>query len=352
VLEDRMLHYYEAPHVGQLGTIKLTNAQIARQNGKDTEEEAEFRHAFMILEPKRRDSSSLVRHVLCAESDQERDEWVNALMQHVGTTLPLSAIPSPAQGIAPARTGSRKGKAPLDNSLQAVSYEDTVPADTPVLGTTLTNGESPSSPTRAESLSSASSQYPPISGPVGGGPIQNLAAWGNKSMPSPTTMSREHKKRSMFGFMSRSSEDNATPYKAGRSRSPSKQNGRPTRPVFGLPLQEAAELCAPEGIDICLPAPVYRCIEYLEAKNASSEEGIFRLSGSSTVIKGLKERFNTEGDVKLVEGPYYDVHAVASLLKLYLRELPESLLTRDLHLDFLRVLGMFHIDTTPLPSKC
>jgi RalA-binding protein 1 len=85
---------------------------------------------------------------------------------------------------------------------------------------------------------------------------------------------------------------------------------------------------------------VYRSIEYLRAKNASSEEGIFRLSGSNIVIKALKERFNTEGDVKLLEGQYYDIHAVASLLKLYLRELPASILTREHHLEFLKGLDV------------
>jgi RalA-binding protein 1 len=67
------------------------------------------------------------------------------------------------------------------------------------------------------------------------------------------------------------------------------------------------------------------------------EEGIFRLSGSNLLIKQLRERFNTEGDINLVnDEQYYDIHAVASLLKLYLRELPTTILTRDLHNDFLR----------------
>lgn len=41
-----------------------------------------------------------------------------------------------------------------------------------------------------------------------------------------------------------------------------------------------------------LPAIVFRTIQYLEAKKADQEEGIYRLSGSSAVIKGLKDRFN------------------------------------------------------------
>jgi RalA-binding protein 1 len=84
----------------------------------------------------------------------------------------------------------------------------------------------------------------------------------------------------------------------------------------------------------------YRCIEYLQAKGAASEEGIFRLSGSNVVIKALKERFNTEGDVDfLSDDNYYDVHAVASLFKQYLRELPTTVLTLELQYDFRRVPG-------------
>ncbi|KAG8689075.1 hypothetical protein FRC09_012593, partial [Ceratobasidium sp. 395] len=47
------------------------------------------------------------------------------------------------------------------------------------------------------------------------------------------------------------------------------------------------------------------------------------------------------GDVNLVESEeYWDPHAVAGLLKSYLRELPSSILTRDLHLLFLAVIDL------------
>lgn len=110
-----------------------------------------------------------------------------------------------------------------------------------------------------------------------------------------------------------------------------------------------------------LPAIVFRAIQYLEAKRADQEEGIYRLSGSSAVIKSLKDRFNagefvlivvcsdgiptllfpqTEGDIDLLASDeYWDPHAIAGLLKSFLRELPASILTRDLHLKFLAVIG-------------
>lgn len=60
------------------------------------------------------------------------------------------------------------------------------------------------------------------------------------------------------------------------------------RAVFGVPLEESLDVAQIAG----LPAIVFRCIQYLENKKADQEEGIYRLSGSSAVIKALKDRFN------------------------------------------------------------
>jgi RalA-binding protein 1 len=60
------------------------------------------------------------------------------------------------------------------------------------------------------------------------------------------------------------------------------------RAVFGVTLDEAYDVAEIDN----LPAIVHRCIQYLEAKKAEQEEGIYRLSGSTAVIKSLKDRFN------------------------------------------------------------
>lgn len=60
------------------------------------------------------------------------------------------------------------------------------------------------------------------------------------------------------------------------------------RAVFGVPLDESLDVAQIAS----LPAIVFRCIQYLESKQAEQEEGIYRLSGSSAVIKSLKDRFN------------------------------------------------------------
>ena len=46
----------------------------------------------------------------------------------------------------------------------------------------------------------------------------------------------------------------------------------------------------------------------------------------------------SEPDVNLLDD-YHDVHAVAGLLKLYLRELPNNILTSERREDFLKVTG-------------
>jgi RalA-binding protein 1 len=184
-----------------------------------------------------------------------------------------------------------------------------------------------------------------ISAPKNATIIQDTGAWGNKQTslaPVPDDKIKQ-KKRSFFGFGSkpRSSGDmqeNSSDSSTNLLSQMSYEQHGPIRAVFGAPLAEAVRYNHPVDADIELPAVVYRCIEYLDARNAAAEEGIFRLSGSNVVIKSLRERFNVEGDVNLVtDDQYYDIHAVASLLKLYLRELPTTILTRELHLDFLAV---------------
>lgn len=87
-----------------LGSIALTSAQIGRQQSQEKNQDASnegkegstdpnsYRHAFLILEPKKgqtvvdakKNPNNVLRHVLCAETDDERDAWVDALMLYVG----------------------------------------------------------------------------------------------------------------------------------------------------------------------------------------------------------------------------------------------------------------------------
>ncbi|KAL3457786.1 hypothetical protein BJX64DRAFT_292829 [Aspergillus heterothallicus] len=368
VLHGPELKYFEAPGGAHMGTIKIPNAQIGKQSQPtvsqsgssqaDDDSDNQYRHAFLILEPKKKDSSALVRHVLCAESDEERDTWVEALLEYVeGPSENEPSTQSAANSLSRNKmfpNGSRKGSKGTDSpdfdtsdSVQGFSYEDAVPAEPPVLGL-------PPDPKTPRSPMFSSSSFPDpdgqadhsqitskmISAPTNGTVIQDAGAWGNK-----TSTSTKEKKRSIWGFRTRSSIDLASQLQSVSEGPTIQIHGAGgdkrdlIKPVFGIPLVEAVRDCAPFDIDVDLPAVVYRCLEYLRAKSAESEEGIFRLSGSNVVVKALRERFNTEGDVDFLAGDqYYDVHAVASLFKQYLRELPSTVLTRELHIEFLRVL--------------
>ncbi|KAG2122137.1 hypothetical protein DEU56DRAFT_832941 [Suillus clintonianus] len=163
-----------------------------------------------------------------------------------------------------------------------------------------------------------------ISAPMNGAPIPAGYKFGSKDAPSENSATssdrrEKAKSRSFWNF----------------GRPVDKSIIHVPRAIFGVPLEESIDVAEIAR----LPAVVFRCIQYLEAKKADQEEGIYRLSGSSAVIKGLKDRFNAEGDVDLLASDeYWDPHAIAGLLKSFLRELPASILTRELHLKFLAVI--------------
>jgi RalA-binding protein 1 len=389
LLDGPLLKYYETPGGAHLGTIKLPNSQIGKQSqandsqsparGGGDDADNQYRHAFLILEPKKKDSSSIVKHVLCAESDRERDQWVEALLQWIDYKDPdeeeshaskLQAHDRQGSGGSERVNGANAKKKMYSQNrppqhqqtdsegLIGVSYDSMRQGDTPqgVPGRPRTAGGSQdyhhNHGSGMDTMSSQSGIV--ISAPRDPQIISDSSNWSNKvGLAVPTTEEKKQRKRSFFGFgpKTRSSSDGQDSLfggDGGAAGAPQQNEHKgPVRQVFGAPLAEAVRFNSPVDVNVPLPAVVFRCIQYLDAKNAVFEEGIFRLSGSNVVIKQLRERFNNESDVNLVtDEAYYDIHAVASLLKLYLRELPTTILTRDLHLEFLSVTEM-----TLLPEK-
>ncbi|KAK5630000.1 hypothetical protein RRF57_005715 [Xylaria bambusicola] len=370
VLDSPNLKYYETPGGAHLGTIKLLNAQIGKQaqhnnegspagGANGDEPDNQYRHAFLVLEPKKKDASSYVKHVLCAESDQERDQWVDALLRWIdcrdGNEDETSHKPAGHSAQAHVTGANAKKKMygagkytePRNGSQDALigmSYDTAKQGDIPDGAPPRRRGTtSPDLPEKQ-----GASLYT-ISAPRDAHIISDSASWGSKTnllQPVPSVEEKKQRKRSFFGFgpKARSSSDDQDPLynsSGGSTPQPQAEPRGPVRQAFGAPLAEAVRYCGPADVNVPLPAVVYRCIQYLDLRDAILEEGIFRLSGSNLVIKQLRERFNQEGDVNLLtDETYYDIHAVASLLKLYLRELPTTILTRDLHMQFVAVTEM------------
>jgi RalA-binding protein 1 len=275
---------------------------------------------------------------LCAESDQDRDSWIDALVRHV--------VPDSSHERSESKSVIVTAAQPLNNAADS----KIAGAPSPSLFNSMESQRLANSSPSLASQSSHNSMPPrplvsPITEYAPGLPDPSRQARSQSSMP-PRGPPAAH----TAAYLSKLSADglNAPPgslpdkdrerkVKSGRFwPSFGKTAEKTSRPVFGVPLQESIAIANAAN----LPAIVFRCIEYLEHKHAEQEEGLYRLSGSSAVIKGLKDRFDTQGDVNLRQiDEHWDPHAIAGLLKTFLRELPTSLLTSDLHTRFLAVIG-------------
>ncbi|KAJ3720873.1 hypothetical protein C8R42DRAFT_626917 [Lentinula raphanica] len=451
VLQGPVLEYFDARGGTHLGSITVTGAQIGRQQRNtttsSTDEEKEYRHAFLIVEAKKGPGGNHPRHVLCAESDAERDSWVEILVRYfTGTyseepvsyapvsapppsqhangaaqpvlTVPRTSVSSepprkPSRGFSKDDIGAEKRAIPLSQlpqdatnaklfarpSQDEYNYSSPSKSIPPVDSRTSDRAQQQGQPSslpdssplsnpplpleQGQRANSEMGHYPDIqtlraqqrqspelyrqrgesskqsqmsspvgpspservpspekmdkvkiSGPMNGAPIPAGYKFG-KDNPSEVTMTpsssdrrEKAKSRSFWGFGrpggGGTGEKNVVPSASYMPRA-----------VFGVNLEESLDVARIAN----LPAIVFRCIQYLEAKKADQEEGIYRLSGSSAVIKSLKDRFNAEGDIDLLTSDeYWDPHAIAGLLKSFLRELPSSILTRELHMRFLAVI--------------
>jgi len=97
--------------------------------------------------------------------------------------------------------------------------------------------------------------------------------------------------------------------------------------VFGVDLTEHLEQTS-----AVVPHILEFCCEVIEENGVT--DGVYRLSGQRSHIVTLKQQF--EGGKVPDKTKKSDVHAVASLLKLYFRSLPDPLLSFDLYPQFLQ----------------
>jgi RalA-binding protein 1 len=169
VLQGPVLEYYESvslqnPNTGiglnlfrlkrggtHLGSIMITGSQIGRQQTSGDkpvgDEEKEYRHAFLIVEAKKGPGGNHPRHVLCAESDADRDSWVEILVRYVMGSY--NDDPIPALGLSNATSEQAGPSAPRSSTSSVTTYDNSNPFN---------NRRHPARPSRDEVLKGSSLQ--------------------------------------------------------------------------------------------------------------------------------------------------------------------------------------------------
>ncbi|KAJ2911869.1 hypothetical protein MD484_g8549, partial [Candolleomyces efflorescens] len=103
------------------------------------------------------------------------------------------------------------------------------------------------------------------------------------------------------------------------------------RPTFGVDL---AEQMTRDNAEV--PAIVIKCSEAIE-KHGITSQGIYRVSGMTSKVMNLKQRLDKDLDSVDLDSSEWssDINTVTSVLKMWLRELPDPLLTHHLHQGFI-----------------
>ncbi|KAM7021421.1 protein FAM13A isoform X5 [Melospiza melodia melodia] len=101
--------------------------------------------------------------------------------------------------------------------------------------------------------------------------------------------------------------------------------------VFGVSLLELQQQgLSKNGI----PIVVWNIVEYL-TQHGMTQEGLFRVNGSMKMVEQLRLQYERGEEVELVKDG--DVYSAASLLKLFLRQLPDGIITSALHPRFIQL---------------
>lgn len=107
--------------------------------------------------------------------------------------------------------------------------------------------------------------------------------------------------------------------------------------MFGRSLDETMQVEARLG-GAYVPVLLHRCVKFIK-EHGIREVGIFRLPGQASRIQALKETYDQGCQADFA--PSEDVHTVASMLKLYLRELPEPVIPFAFYQSFTEALKLY-----------
>ncbi|CUS20474.1 LAQU0S01e07404g1_1 [Lachancea quebecensis] len=299
--------------------IKLSQAAIELQANLPDDRYG-TKNGFILNVHKKGGLSSGTRYFFCCESPRERESWVSSLTEFVESSVVYS--------------GSTNSKSESSSMIDHSSMGN-------------------------EASSDAGVSYI--------GPIANLQAPASQPpAPGPDTTTQEDEReskrirmRSFFPFKrataAQAPNEPELPSNGESSQLSLSQSNEfsvskslqamdlgpeiASNVVFGSELRNCVSISSQlyQGKYV-IPSVVYRCLEYLYRNHGVEEEGIFRISGSSLLIKSLQEQFDKEHDIDLCnynksvasDDPnksnfgtgLVDVNTVTGLLKLFLRKMP------------------------------
>lgn len=185
-------------------------------------------------------------------------------------------------------------------------------------------------------------------------PTQSYSAQGPPVLPAPSFDSYSHESslpdRSMHQQGSSSNGYGPPPaqqqqYPAptgpeayGRAPYPNSNGGPPAPLGMGVPSQRPDTRVFGHSLDDLfnrdqspVPLVVYQCIQAVDLFGLD-HEGIYRVSGNTVQVQELKAQFDRNAlsvDFRNPEAFHHDVNNPANLLKQFLRELPDPLLTSE-----------------------
>lgn len=89
-----------------------------------------------------------------------------------------------------------------------------------------------------------------------------------------------------------------------------------------------------------IPPVVRKCVDSMSLTGVIDTEGIFRRTGSYAAIGQLKKQVNA-GEMEEIDFKAIDTHVLAGLLKAFLRDLTEPMLTFELYEEIVAFRGGF-----------
>ncbi|KAJ2312243.1 hypothetical protein IWW54_002197, partial [Coemansia sp. RSA 2705] len=149
---------------------------------------------------------------------------------------------------------------------------------------------------------------------------------------------------SAFGAFGMSSHQQQTPSVPSRG----------ALPMAPAPSREPVVVTDPKsfGVDLAklmpdakvVPPIVEKCLAEIELRGLE-EVGIYRVSGGAADVSRLRGLFNADPDaVELGSGGFHDINVVSGVMKQFLRELPEPLMTFNLYDGFINAASIDDYD--------